>query len=798
MFHKNRGFTLVAVLTLAFGIGANTAIFSVINAVLLRPLPIEESDRLVWMSERHEQIPIRMISYPNFLDWRARTRSFEAMATTRGWPTTLTGAGEAQSLTARLVTANYFRVMRAHPLLGRDFTGEEDRFGAPSVTILSHGFWQRQFGGDQNILGKSITLGNQPFTVIGVMPDSFRHSELGAVPSLWLLVGQRAEPGGGWFERDTRIAGFVVARLKAGVSLEQARSEMNLISEQLIKEHPMRNGGHTISVVSLQESLVGGVRQVLWMLLVAVGLVLLIACANVSNLLLARSAGRQREFAIRTALGADRWRIARQLLVESVLLAVAGGALGVLLAWWLVGLIVAVEPQGVPRIAGAAVGGPVLGFAFTLSMLTGVVFGIAPAWQTARRDLRASLNDGSRQTGERGGRLRGALVVAEVALALILLVGAGLLLRSFARLLDSHPGFDPQNVLTMRLSPRDAYTSRERLTQFHSQLLARVRALPGIEAASVLNDLPGLDPAWQTDINPEAGNPEINGGYLKIKPGELINVDWGIITADYFKTMRITIKQGRTFTQQEVEQGGNVLLVDEQLARRFWPRGDALGRHIKYDAHGPQEIIGIVGDVRNYDSEAPGRIKIYTPFGRMPLSHSALAVRSAGIDPLDLVAAIKHEVAAINPNVPASEIATLNDRLSHRVAPRRINTILVTAFGALALILAAVGIYGVMSHSVTARTHEFGIRMALGAQPRDVLKLAVKQGMTLALSGMAIGLTASFALTRLMKSLLFGVGATDPLTFAAIVSLLTIVVFLACWIPARRATKVDPLAALRN
>jgi putative ABC transport system permease protein len=285
---------------------------------------------------------------------------------------------------------------------------------------------------------------------------------------------------------------------------------------------------------------------------------------------------------------------------------------------------------------------------------------------------------------------------------------------------------------------------------------------------------------------------------LKIKPGELINVDWGIITADYFKTMRITIKQGRTFTQQEVEQGGNVLLVDEQLARRFWPRGDALGRHIKYDAHGPQEIIGIVGDVRNYDSEAPGRIKIYTPFGRMPLSHSALAVRSAGIDPLDLVAAIKHEVAAINPNVPASEIATLNDRLSHRVAPRRINTILVTAFGALALILAAVGIYGVMSHSVTARTHEFGIRMALGAQPRDVLKLAVKQGMTLALSGMAIGLTASFALTRLMKSLLFGVGATDPLTFAAIVSLLTIVVFLACWIPARRATKVDPLAALRN
>jgi predicted permease len=801
MLMRYPGFTVVAVLTLALGIGANTAIFSVVNAVLLRPLPIEEANRLVWMSERHAQIPSRMISYLNFLDWRARSRSFEAMATTRGRPETLTGAGEARSLMVRLVSADYFRVMRAHPLLGRDFTAEEDRFGALQVTILSHEFWQKQFGGDQNILGKSVTISDKPRTVIGVMPESFQHTEPGSPPSVWVLVGQQAAPGSSWFERDTRTAGFVVARLKAGVSLEQAQSEMNLISEQLIKEHPMRNGGHTISVVTLQESLVGNVRQVLWMLLIAVGLVLLIACANVANLLLARSAGRQHEFAICAALGASRWRIARQLLVESLLLAVAGGAFGVLLAWWCVGLLVAAEPEGVPRIGEATVGWRVLGFAFTLSLLTGVVFGMAPAWQTARRDLRAALNDGSRQAGERGGRLRGALIVAEVALALVLLVGAGLLLRSFARLLDSHPGFDPRNVVMVRLFGGKAYSSRGQLSQFYNLLLARVRALPGVEAASVLNDPPGVEPAWQTDINPEAGNPEINGWYLKIKPGELINVDWGIITADYFKTMRIPIKQGRTFTQQEVDQGGNVLLVDEQLARRFWPRGDALGKHIKYNAQGnargPQEIIGIVGDVRNYDSETPGRIKIYTPFAQFPPYTTLLAVRSRGVDPLSLVAAIKHEVAAIDRNMPVGTVTTLSERLARLVAPRRINTILVGAFGALALVLAAVGIYGVMSHSVAQRTHEIGIRIALGARASDVLILVVRQGMALALIGVAIGLTASFALTRLMKTLLFSTSTTDPLTFSTIALLLVVVALLACYIPARRATKVDPLVALR-
>jgi len=787
MLLKTPGFALIAVLTLALGIGANTAIFSVVNAVLLRPLPLEEAGRLVWVAERHEQIPSRMISYPNFLDWRARSRSFEAMAITRGWQTTLTGAGEAQSLTGRLVAADYFRLMRVRPLLGRDFTADEDRFGAPLVAILSYGLWQRQFGGDQNVVGQPIMVGNQQYTVAGVMPESFQHSEPGVAPQFWILVGQRAEPGGAWFLRDNRMAGFVVARLKAGVSLEQARAEMTSISEQLIKEHPMRNGGNTIRVLTLQERLVGDVRPALWMLLAAVGLVLLVACANVANLLLARSAARQREFAIRAALGASRWRVVRQLLVESILLAVVGGALGVLLAWWGVSATVAAEAQGVPRLAGANIGWRVLGFALALSTLTGVVFGLAPAWQTAFTSLRTTLNDGSRQAGGSGGqgkRLRGALVVAEIALALVLLIGAGLLLRSFARLLDSNPGFDPQNVVTVRLAPGDAFSSREQLMQFHSQLLARLRALPGVEAASVLNDLPGLEPAWQTDINPEVGS---NGGYLKIKPGELINVDWGIVTADYFKTMRIPIKQGRTFTQQEVEQGANVLLVDEHLAQRFWPRGDALGKHIKYDAHGPQEIIGIAGNVRNYGAESLGRIKIHTPFGRAPLARgSTLAVRSAGVDPLSLVAAIKHEVAAINSNVPVGEVTTLDDRLSRHIAPRRLNTILVAAFGALALILAAVGVYGVMSYAVTQRSHEIGVRIALGAQTRDVLALVVRQGIALALAGVAIGLIASFALTRLMKTLLFGVSATDPLTFSAVALLLLCVAFVACWIPARR------------
>ncbi|MFY9609359.1 MAG: ABC transporter permease [Blastocatellia bacterium] len=791
MLVKKPGFTLIAVITLALGIGANTAIFSVINAVLLRPLPYVEADRLIWLTEREEQIPTRWISYPNFLDWQARSQSFEAMATIRGWQMTMTGDGEAQSVTARMITSDYFRVMRAHPLLGRDFIADQDKFGAPGVTVLSHVFWQSQFGGDPEIVGKTITLNNLPFTAVGIMPPEFQHQ---GPPSVWVLAEQYAAPRGGWFDRSTRVAGSVIARLKRGVTIDQARADMNSVQEQLIAEHPIHNGGNTIQLVSLHDSIVGDTRPSLLLLFGAVGLVLLIACANVANLLLARGATRQKEFAIRTALGASRWRVLRQLLIESVLLGIAGGGLGLLLASWGVELLIKFAPQDLPRLAGVTIGGPVLGFTLALSALTGIVFGLAPAWQGTKTDLQEALKEGGRSVSDsRGGRLRNAFVVSEVALAVVLLVGAGLLIKSLARLFASNPGFNAENVATMQLLPREAYTSRPKLMEFHTQLLERISALPGVEAVCVGNgDLPGLEPGWQNDINPE-----INGQYQQINPGELINVDWGIVTADYFKTMRIPIKLGRTFSAQEVALGTPVVLVDEQLASRFWPDGAALGKHIKYDGPVPHEIIGVVGDVRNYGSEALGRIKIYTPFGRAPLPRSTLAVRTADIDPSNIVPAIKSEVQAINPNVPISETATLEGLLARHIAPRRFNTWLLGLFAAVALLLAAIGIYGVMSYAVMQRTREIGIRIALGAQTGQVLKLVLGQGMRLIGLGVAAGLLAAVALTRLMASLLFGVSATDPVTFVAMAILLSGVALLACYVPARRAAKVEPMIALR-
>ena len=781
---KNRGFTVLAVLMLAVGIGVNTAMFSVINAVLLQPLPFAEPDRIVWMNESGPEIKNRQLSYPNFLDWRRRNQVFESMSLFRGWSVNLTGTDKPENLDARGVTSDYFKVMRAALVLGRDFTPEDDQPGAAAVTIISYGFWQQRFAGDPNIVGKQILLEDQPHTIIGVAPSDFTHH---GPPPLWVLLGPL-----NWKERDVRIAGNVIARLKPGVTIDQARAEMNRISQQLRQEHPVANAGADIvNVVSLQESITGRVTVALKILFVAVALVLLIACANVANLLLARAATRRKEFAVRAALGASRFRLVRQMLVESLVLAFAGGVLGLMLATWTMALLSRVAHETVPRMHGLAINGKILTFNLAVSLLTGVLFGVLPALRSSRTDLHETLKDSSSTTTDTTGKkLRGTLVVAEVALSVALLVGAGLLVKSLVRLFQADNGFDPTGVLTMELKvSRNRGRNLPELSRLLHQVLQGVQAQAGVEKAALSAAVPGLDNGWQNDIAVEGEGPR--------KKGELINVDWSIVSADYFQTMKIPLLRGRTFTQDEDEQGKPVVLVDENLARRFWPNEEALGKHIKYDSATPHEIIGIVPAVKTYGSEATPLIRIYTPMGRAPQRNATLSIRANNVDAKTLTAAVMRTVHEIDKDLPLAEVATLDDILARESSTRRFNTGLFSVFAALALALAVTGVYGVLSYSVSQRTHEVGIRMALGAGRRDVLRLFMQQGMRLVLLGLVIGLGGAFVLARLMSSLLFGVSANDKVTFVVVALGLTIVGVCACYLPARHATKVDPLVALR-
>ena len=781
---KNPGFTTLSVLTLAVGIGVNTAMFSVVNAVLLQPLPFLEADRLVWMAESGPEVKNRWISYPNFLDWRARNQVFEAMSTFRGWSVNITGTDKPENLNARIVSSDYFKVMRATPLLGRDFTDEDDKPGAPPVTLISYPFWQQHFAGDPNIVGKQILLDDTAHTIIGVMQESFTHH---GPPPLWVLVGQQ-----NWNLRYDRMAGNVIGRLKPGVTIDQARAEMNRIAQQLFQEHPRANAGaNSVTVVSLQDNITGNVRTALQILFAAVGLVLLIACANVANLLLARAAARRKEFAVRAALGASRFRIVRQLLVESLLLALAGGALGLIFAMWAMTPLSRMAHETVPRLSGLSLNTKVLVFNLIASVVTGILFGLAPALRFSKPQLQETLKDSGSTTSERHGkRLRRVLVVVEVAFSVTLLVGAGLLVKSMFRLLRSDIGFDPNGVLTMELKvSRGKGWSQAELSQVLHRVLDNVKAQPGVEFATLSASLPGLSDEWQNDIAPE--------GHPPLEKGEQINVDWSIVTSDYFQTMRIPLLEGRTFTRDEDEQGKPVLLVDENLARRFWPNQSALGKHIAYDSPTKHEIIGVVKNVRFYGSEATPLIKIYTPMGRHPQGYSTVSIRSSTSDPEALAATVTRAVQAVEKDLPVAEVATLDQILAREAAPRRFNAALFSIFAVLALVLAATGVYGVISYSVVRRTHEVGIRMALGARQRHVLGLFIGDGMRLVLLGLVIGLGGAFALTRLMTSLLFGVSATDLTTFVVVALALVTVGLLACYLPARRATRVDPLVALR-
>ena len=781
---KQPAFTSLAILTLALGIGANTAMFSVISAVLLRPLPYTQPDRLVWMNESGDEVANRMLSYPNFVDWRERNHVFESMSTYRTWSMTVTGTDEPQNISAGMVTADYFKVMGVTPILGRAFTAEDDRPGANPVAVISYGFWQKHFAGDTGVIGKTIALDDRAFNVIGVMPESFAHQ---GPPPLWVPIGPMD-----WNKRDVRIAGNVIARLKPGVTIQQAREDINAVSQQLALEHPVANAGaNRVNVLSLQERITGDVGSGLWILFGAVALVLLIACANVANLMLARAATRRKEFAVRAALGATRARVVRQLLIESLLLALLGGAGGLLIATWSMTLLTRVAHEAIPRLEGLRLSYPVLGFSLAVSVASGIIFGLAPAWRFSRPDLQKTLKDNSSTTSERQGkRLRGALVMAEVAIAVALLAGAGLLIKSLIRLSNHNAGFDSQNILTLDLNvSRSRYKDKGELARFQQQILDRVATQPGVEAATLSAELPGFTGGWTNDIFPE--------GLAPLKSGELINVDWAIVSRDYFRTMRIPIQRGRTFTRDEDVEGKPVVLIDENLARRFWPNQDAIGKHIKYDSPDWHEVIGVVKEVGIYGSQSQPLIKIYTPLGRAAPRSTVLSVRTTNVDPHSLATAITTELHALDKDLPVTEVTTFTEILSREVSPKRFNTGLLSLFAAMALLLAATGVYGVIAYSVAQRTREVGVRIALGASRRDVLRLFVAQGMKLVLPGLAIGLAAAFALTRVMTSLLFGVKPTDAATFILVSICLMAAALVACYLPARRATKVDPLVALR-
>ena len=789
MLLKQPGFTLIAVSTLALGIGANTAIFSIVNAALLRPFPYQTPERLVILKERVSGGGGFSPSYPNFADWRAQNTVFDSISAVRGNENfNFTGAGEPERVRGRLVSAEFFSTLGVRPPLGRDFAAEEDRPGATPAAILSYGFWQRRFGAEQGAIGKQITLNNQSFTVVGITPADFQY---GAEADVTVPIGLSAER---FRARGADPGVDVVARLKPDVSQQTAEAELNLIAERLEEQYPKSNKGRRVLLTPLHESFVGDVRQPLLILLGAVGLVLLIACANVANLLLVRSAARRKEMAVRVALGAGRVRIIRQLLTECVLLAACGAALGILLAFWGTSFIASQLPDGIPRLQEAQVDAPVLVFTLGVSLLTGLLFGLFPALQASRPNLTEGLKEGERGSSGRRQHLRSVLVVGEVALTLTLLVGAGLLIQSFRRVLQVDPGFNAQNLLTMQVSVSNP--DGQQVANFFEQLQQNVRNLPGVKSVAVSNGLPFGVANFPTFII--EGRPETEN-----KPSGIRYA----VSPDYFQALGIELLKGRVFTAEDTRDGPRVVVIDEVLARQYFPNEDPLGKRLKQSPDSPGlEIVGVVRHVEpnSLDAQGSAPAQFYLNFNQIPLQSLPGSVRRINllvrteVEPLSLATAVRGQVAAVNKDQPVFNVRTMEEIVAQSVAPRRFSMLLLTIFAVVALVLASVGIYGVMSHVVAQRTHEIGIRMALGARGRDVSRMVIGRGLKLTLVGVASGLLASLALTRLVRNLLFGVSATDPATFASIALLLTLVALVACWIPARRATKVDPLVALRH
>jgi len=794
MLAKNPGFTAIALLTLALGIGADTAIFSVVNGVLLQPLPYPEPARLTMIYET-AKLGQSSVSYPDFLDWQRENRSFTGLAAFRGNDFNFTGSGQPEHLRGELISASLLTVLGVNPMLGRNFTVQEDQQGAGGVVMLTYSLWNRRFGADPNILGRALTLNAKSHTVVGVLPPNFRFSgqaELYAPLGQWRPVVL--------YDRQNHPGLHVVGRLKSGVTMAAAQAEMTSIAGALAEKYPKTNAGEGAAVLGMRDDMVRYIRPTLLLLLGAVGFVLLIACANVANLLLARSTARSREFAIRAALGAGRRRVVRQLLTESVLLALGASLLGLLLASWGTRFVLAAVPETLPRTQEIGINPYVLLFALAISLLTGILFGLAPAFHSSRVNPQESLKEGAR--GSSGGRHRaeGVFVVAEVGLAVVLLAGAGLMMGSIWRLWRVDTGFNPQNVLTAQaaMSPT-VMGSPAGMRLAYRQLLERVGSIPGVQSAAV------------SDLLPLSGDDSEIGFWLGKGPqppeDQMSSALYYITTPDYLRVMGIPLEEGRFFTDHDTLLSPAVVVIDKVMARHLFPGQDALGKEFSLPLLGPVQIVGVAGHVKHWgldtDDTAKIRDEFYFPLMQVPdrfISGAAvgltLVLRTAP-DPLSLVSAVRAQVAGPTEDQPIFEVQTMEQMISNSLAERRFTMLLLTIFASIAIVLAAVGIYGVMSYAVSRRTHELGVRMALGASRHEVLRLVVREGMVLAAAGMAVGLAGALGLTRFMARLLYGVRPADPTTLVAVAALLGGIALLACYIPAWRATRVDPMVALR-
>jgi predicted permease len=785
---KNYAFTIVVVLTLALGIGANTAIFSFANGILLRPLPYPQSDRLAVLDETalKRGIDSMSVSFPNFLDWREQNKVFEDIGTYHGTSRfSLSGAGEPVEIRGTYISHGLFEILRVSPQLGRTFTADEDRPDKDAVVILGHDLWRRNFGGDPQIIGRKIVISNRPRTVVGVMPPGFRFPE---ISELWVPLALTTKT---FTRTDHGLNG--IARLKDGVSFAEAQTEMTNIAARIEQQNPVTNEGLGVKVTSLHETLTGDYRQALLILLGVVGFVLLVACVNVANLMLARATARQKEFALRAALGAGRWRIMRQLLIESLLLAIVGGALGFALSLWALNLLLHTIPIKLPFWMNFGLDFRVLGFTVAITLLTGLIFGGIPALQTSRVNLNDTLKEGGRGSGSVRAGTRSLLVVTEIAMSLVLLVGAGLMIQSLVRLQHVNIGLDAKNIFTATvILPRTKYPEDEQRASFFKQLLERVRALPGVQAASATATLPLGGGGWGRSLTVE--------GFPVLPVGQAPMIQHTVVTPGYFRTMGIPLLAGRDFTDADAKGGPDVTIIDERLAREYWPNDTPVGKRVRF---GPPEdnepwhtVIGVVGAVRHQRMQEETRKSVYLPHLKIPVTGMTLVARTSS-NPKDLVAAIRREVAQLDSDLPVSEVATMEEVVTESIWQPRLYATLFAVFAGGALMLALIGIYGVMAFLVQTRTHEIGVRMALGASARDVFRLIVGRGMKLTAVGVLVGVGGAIALTRLMHSLLFNTSATDPITFILISLLLSLAAFFACYIPARRAAKVDPLVALR-